>query len=151
MLTAPSSLSEGVFGAWQGEYAKRGLPTFPVKIDGADKKPAIRGWQNVGLRGSTELAGKLASISALGIALNQQRMIVDIDTNSENVLSDVLNRYGNTPLIARTASKGGFHAYYGENANAWQHYKHSRRVIRPEAGRPIDYLGSGSAIGHSKR
>jgi bifunctional DNA primase/polymerase-like protein len=73
-------------------------------------------------------------------------MIVDIDTNSENVLADVLNRYGSTPLIAQTASKGGFHAYYGENQGAWRHYKNSRRVIRPEANKPIDYLGSGFAV-----
>jgi Bifunctional DNA primase/polymerase, N-terminal/Primase C terminal 1 (PriCT-1) len=146
MLTASSSLSHNIFGTWQPAYAERGLPTFPVKIDGADKKPAIRGWQNFGLRGSQQLAEKLASTSALGIALNRRRMIVDIDINSESVLADVLNRYGPTPLIARTASKGGYHAYYGENANAWRHYKNSRRVIRPEANKPIDYLGSGFAV-----
>jgi bifunctional DNA primase/polymerase-like protein len=141
-----SSSSDGIFGNWQPQYAERGLPTFPVRIAGTDKIPATRGWQRTGLRGSTELARRFGTASALGIALNQRRMVVDVDTKSESVLADVLAEHGNSPVIAQTASKGGYHVYYGDNANAWRHYKNSRRVIRPEAERPIDYLGSGFAV-----
>src|SRR5262249_40142529 len=64
----------------------------------------------------------------------------------ESVLADVLAKYGNTPLIAQTASKGGYHCYYGNNTGAWRHYKVSRRAIRPETDKPIDYLGCGFAV-----
>jgi hypothetical protein len=142
-LTAPSS---AIFGHCQPAYAERGLATFPVRIDGADKIPATRGWQRTGLRGSAELAKKFPSAAALGIALNQRRMVVDVDSKSESALADVLAQYGDTPLISRTASKGGFHVYYGENSGAWRHYKLSRRAIRPEPHKPVDYLGSGFAV-----
>jgi hypothetical protein len=138
--------SSDVFRSSQPAYAERGLPTFPIRIDGTEKKPAIRGWQNVGLTGSTQLAKKFPSTSALGMALNSRRMVVDVDTNSESALADVLAKYGDTPLIARTASKGGYHAYYGENTNAWKHYRNSRRVIRPEPDKAVDYLGAGFAV-----
>jgi Bifunctional DNA primase/polymerase, N-terminal/Primase C terminal 1 (PriCT-1) len=144
--TIPSSLNENIFGTWQGEYAQRGLPTFPVQIVGHDKPPMTRGYHRTGLRGSTELTRRFGSARALGITLNQRRMIVDVDTTSESALADVLAKHGDTPLIARTASKGGYHCYFGENAAAWEHHKVSRRIIRPEAGRPIDYLGSGFAV-----
>ena len=51
-ITAPSSLAENIFGRWQGEYAERGLATFPVQIIGKDKIPMTRGYQRVDLRGS---------------------------------------------------------------------------------------------------
>jgi hypothetical protein len=145
-LTAPSSLSQDIFGTWQGEYAGRGLATFPVQVIGHDKIPMTRGYQRTGLRGSTELARKFGSALALGITLNSRRMIVDVDTTDESALADVLAERGDTPLIAQTASKGGFHVYYGENAGAWKHYRNSRRVIRPEADKPVDYLGAGFAV-----
>jgi hypothetical protein len=72
-------------------------------------------------------------------------MIIDVDSISESVLGDVLAKYGDTPLIARTASKGGFHVYFGENSSAWRYHKNSRRVIRPE-DKPVDYLGTGFAV-----
>jgi hypothetical protein len=43
------SSAAGIFGIYQREYAEHGLPTFPITIEGTEKKPAIRGWQNVGL------------------------------------------------------------------------------------------------------
>ena len=53
----------GVFSTWQPAYAERGIATFPI---GEAKKPSIRGWQKVGLRGSAELAKKFADADALG-------------------------------------------------------------------------------------
>jgi Bifunctional DNA primase/polymerase, N-terminal len=146
VVTAGSSLSRDIFGTWQGEYAERGLATFPVRIDGHDKVPMTRGYHRTGLRHSTDLAQKFGNASALGIALNQHRMIVDVDTTSGSVLADVLAERGDSPLIARTASKGGYHVYYGRNDGAWAHYRTARRAIRPQAERPIDYLGTGFAV-----
>jgi Bifunctional DNA primase/polymerase, N-terminal/Primase C terminal 1 (PriCT-1) len=144
--TTTPSLRENIFGVWQPRYAERGLATFPVRIAGHDKIPMNRGYHRTGLRGSAELTKKFGDALALGITLNQRRMIVDLDTNNESALADVLARYGDTPLIALTASKGGFHCYYGENTGAWRHYKQSRRAIRPEVGKPVDYLGAGFAV-----
>jgi hypothetical protein len=144
--TVSSSLSEAIFAAWQPEYAGRGLPTFPVRIAGPDKIPITRGYQRTGLRGSAELTKRFGNALAMGITLNSRRMVVDVDTKSERTLADVLAKHGDTPLIARTASKGGFHCYFGENAGAWKHYKQSRRVIRPESDKPVDYLGAGFAV-----
>jgi hypothetical protein len=145
-ITAPSSLSQDIFGSWQSEYAERGLATFPVRIVGKDKIPMTRGYHHAGLRGSAELTRKFGNANALGIALNRYRMIVDVDTTSEGVLADVLAERGKTPVIARTASKGGFHVYYGENEGAWKHYRSGRRSIKPEPGKPLDYLGAGFAV-----
>jgi hypothetical protein len=145
-LTISSSLTQNIFGLWQSEYAQRGLATFPVRIDGKDKVPMTRGYQRTGLRGSAELARRFGEAGALGIALNSRRMVVDIDTTSESVLADVLAKHGDTPLVARTASKGGFHVYYGANEGAWRHYERSRRAIRPEADRPVDFLGAGFIV-----
>jgi hypothetical protein len=121
-----------IFGQWQAEYAGRGLATFPVQIVGKDKIPMTRGYHRTGLRGSTELTRRFGSAKALGITLNQYRMIVDLDTTNESILAEVLAEHGDTPLIARTASKGGFHCYYGTNEGAWRHYSRSRRVIHLE-------------------
>jgi hypothetical protein len=144
-LTTPSSLAGNIFGQWQSDYAERGLPTFPVEIDGTNKVPMTRGYQRVGIPGSTELAKRYGHAGAMGLTLNSSLMVVDVDTKSENALADVLARYGNTPLIARTASKGGYHAYYGNNSGAWRYHK-GRRIIRPEPEKPVDYLGAGFAV-----
>jgi hypothetical protein len=113
MITAPSSLSGNIFSQWQPEYAARNIATFPVKIVGSDKVPMVRGYGHVGLRGSAELSKRFEA-NALGMLLGRNRyQVVDVDTKSASALSDVLFAHGETPLIARTASKGGFHCYYG--------------------------------------
>ena len=140
-----------VFGEWQPVYAAVNVPTFPVKIVGNDKIPAVRGWQRVGLRGSAELAIKFSGAETLGIRLKHRFMLVDVDTQDENVLADVLSKHGDTPLIARTTSKGGFHVYYGYSSDAWERYGEQRRAIRPENGKPIDYLGTGFAVAPPSR
>jgi bifunctional DNA primase/polymerase-like protein/primase-like protein len=145
-LIAPSSLAQDIFGVWQPEYAARGLATFPVRVVDGNKVPMTRGYHRTGLRGSTELAQRFGNANAIGIMLNRDRMIVDVDTTSESVLADVLAERGETPLIARTASKGGFHCYYGANKFAWVNYKTARRAIRPKADVPIDYLGTGFVV-----
>ena len=64
--------------------------------------------------------------------------IIDVDIADQRVLEDAISRYGDTPLVVRTAS-GKFHAYYRHN--------NERRVIRPW-GRDlkIDLLGQGGFV-----
>jgi Bifunctional DNA primase/polymerase, N-terminal/Primase C terminal 1 (PriCT-1) len=145
-LTASSSLTGRIFGQWQPDYAERGLATFPVRIEGANKIPMTKGYLRTGIGGSTELAKKFPDAVAMGVVLNSHLMIVDVDDPRESALADALSKYGNTPLIARTASKGGYHCYFGENAGAWQNYKGKRRAIKPDPDRPVDFLGTGFAV-----
>jgi Bifunctional DNA primase/polymerase, N-terminal/Primase C terminal 1 (PriCT-1) len=120
------------FALWQPAYAERHIATFPLHTD---KRPAIRGYQKVGLRASRALAEKFAAAPALGFMCGPRNKVtvLDCDTTDETVLSDALIRHGATPLIVRTAS-GKWHAYYKHNGE--------RRRIRPWAELPIDILGA---------
>ena len=104
----------GVFTEWQGKYAAVGIATFPIKIEGRDKKPLTKGYQRTGLRGSTQLARKFTKADAFALMLGRTNKveIIDVDTKDERALADALSTYGNTPVISRTASGGGFHAWY---------------------------------------
>jgi hypothetical protein len=141
MKREAQSIAEGAFARWQPLYAERGIATFPV---GEDKRPAVRGYPRVGLRGSYALATKFAHTGALGFMCGARSnvTVIDVDTTNENVLADALNTYGSTPLISHTAS-GGFHAWYRHNGE--------RRLIRPVPNVPIDILGGGYAVAPPSR
>jgi Bifunctional DNA primase/polymerase, N-terminal len=148
-------MTAGIFAEWQPRYAAHGIPTFPVRIIGRDKVPMSKGYQRIGLRGSTELAGKYTTADALGFILGQRvdLMLTDVDTRDERCLADSLAEHGNSPIITQTASKGGFHIWYRYSEAAWAHYNNTgkrqhkpRRAIKPEPDRPIDYLGGGVAV-----
>jgi len=133
------------FSNWQPIYAAHRIATFPVRMVGVDgkveKKPAIRNYLRIGLRGSTELAKseRFEDASALGFAPGARSgvTILDVDTTDETVLADALDRHGRTAVVARTAS-GRFHA--------WYKHKGERRQIRPWSDRPIDILGGGFVV-----
>jgi Bifunctional DNA primase/polymerase, N-terminal len=120
-----------IFSTWQPVYAERGIATFPV---GADKRPSIRGWQKVGLRGSAQFADKFSDADALGYVTGRRSnvTVLDIDTVEEKVAEDAIHRHGQPSIITRTAS-GKFHHLY--------RYNGERRRIRPWPDRPIDLLG----------
>ena len=130
-MTAP-----GVFAAAQALYAAHGIATFPLR---ANKHPATKGYNRVGLRGSLELACKFADAPALGFMTNERNRItgLDIDTTDERVFADALRRHGDTPIKVRTGS-GKFHAWYRHNGE--------RRRIHPFGDLPIDLLGRGGLI-----
>ena len=130
-MTAP-----GAFAAAQALYAAHGIATFPLR---EDKRPAIRGYNRVGLRSSQELARKFSSVNALGFMTNERTRItgLDIDTTDERVFADALQRHGGTPIKVRTASG---------KCHAWYRYNGERRRIRPFGGLPIDLLGKGGLI-----
>lgn len=121
---------------WQPNYAAAGLAIFPVT---PDKRPAVKGYLNVGLRGSRALAEKFANAAAFGFALGPRSgiTVLDIDAPDERILADALDRHGRTPLIVRSGS-GNFQAWYRHNGE-------SRRV-RPDPSLPIDLLGSGFVV-----
>ena len=127
------------FAFWQPVYHERGIAIFPVRIVGGQKKPAIKGWQRVGLPGSAELAQKFPDADAFGFCPGPRSRVtvLDVDTNDERVLRDALDRYGQTPIIVRTGS-GNYQAWY-------RHHGEGRR-IRPFAEKPTDVLGSGFVV-----
>src|SRR5262245_52944089 len=138
----------GIFSKWQPLYAEHGIATFPVKIEGKDKKPMNQGYQRTGLRASAELGKKFTEAQALGMILGARNKIelVDVDTKEERALADALSTYGDTPIISRTASGGGFHAWYRYSDGAWKNYGKSRRAIRPDRTKPFDFLAAGMAV-----
>ena len=126
---------KGVFSEWQPHYAERRIATFPVN---ADKKPAIRRWNQITLKGSTRLAERFHEANAFGFQLGPKSQItaLDIDSQSEAILADALTCHGNTPFIVRTG--GGYHAYYSHAGE--------RRLIRPYNDKPVDILGGGFVV-----
>jgi len=127
----------GIFSTWQPIYATHGVATFPLIIDGKSKKPATKGYAKTGLRGSGQLAMNFPDIDAFAFMAGKRSgvTVIDIDSpDDEDLLREVLRRYGDTPLISRTGS-GGFHCYY-------RHRDEGRRV-RPDPETPVDHLGGG--------
>jgi hypothetical protein len=138
----------GVFSKWQPVYAEHGIATFPVVIEGKNKRPMNKGYQRTGLRGSAELAKKFNEANALGMILGRRNQIeyVDVDTKDERALADALATYGDTPIITRTAAGGGFHAWYRYSDEAWKSHGDARRAIRPDPTKPFDFLARGMAV-----
>lgn len=132
------------FGAWQPLYADHRIATFPVRVSSDGKVPAIRGWQSVGLPGSSQLAQKFAGADAFGFCPGRRSglTILDVDTPDERVLADALDRYGSTPVIVRSGSG---------NYQAWYRNSGEKRLIRPEADQPIDILGNGFVVAPPSR
>jgi hypothetical protein len=44
--------SDGIFAEWQPRYAGHGIPTYPVRIIGKDKKPAVSNYLKMGFLGA---------------------------------------------------------------------------------------------------
>jgi Primase C terminal 1 (PriCT-1) len=128
---------DGIFAKFQPRYAEQKVITFPVS---PDKKPAIKNWQSVGLKGSAKLAEKFSEVDTFGFPLGPRSdiTILDVDTKDKSVLHGAQSRYGESPYLVETG--GGYHAYY--------RYGGERRHIRPWGPDvPIDVLGNGYAVG----
>jgi hypothetical protein len=125
----------GIFSEWQPHYAERRIATFPVN---ADKKPAVKRWNQITLAGSSHLAARFRVANAFGFQLGPKSRItvLDVDSRDEGALADALACHGNTPFIVRTG--GGYHAYYS--------YGGEHRHIRPYHEKPIDILGGGFVV-----
>lgn len=126
-------VTAGLFAEWQPRYADRGIATFPVR----NKRPAVKGYLQAGLRASREFAGKFPSEGAFGLACKKNRIVVlDVDSPDERLLADALSEFGPTPFVVRSGS-GNFQAWYRHNGE--------RRQVRPDH-RPIDILGGGFVV-----
>jgi Bifunctional DNA primase/polymerase, N-terminal/Primase C terminal 1 (PriCT-1) len=125
----------GVFAEWQPRYAEHGVATFPVE----NKRPCVRHWQKVGLKGSSQLAMKFADADAFGFQCGPRSRItlIDIDSPDERVVGEAIKLYGESPIIWRTGS--------GNHAMPFRHNGEPRR-IRPMSELPIDMLGGGFAV-----
>jgi hypothetical protein len=132
----------GIFPKWQPIYAEHGIATFPIS---ETKRPLIKGWPKVGLKGSAELARKFAGADALGYLTGRRSRItvLDIDSADSKVAEDATGRHGQPGIVTRTGS-AKYHLLYKYNGE--------RRRIRPWPGLPIDLLGDGGyAIGAPSR
>ncbi|GGE24873.1 hypothetical protein GCM10011390_50380 [Aureimonas endophytica] len=129
----------GIFSEWQPQYAERGIATFPVYIDGKDKRPAIKRWQNIGRPGSRKLAEKFTDCNAFGINVKANGFtVLDVDTPDERVLADAISEFGDSPIIIQSGSG---------NHQVWYRNSGEGRSIRPDPNRPIDILGDGYVVG----
>ena len=124
------------FAQWQGEYAAHGVPTFPVS---EEKRPAVRGWQRVGMKGSEQLARKFPDANAFGFQCGERSgiTVIDVDSANDAVHQEAIKRYGETPLICRTQS-GGVHLYYRHAGEC--------RSVRPDPDVPVDICGAGGYV-----
>jgi hypothetical protein len=132
----------GIFPEFQPRYAEHRIATFPI---GDSKKPLIKGWPKVGLKGSSELARKFDGADAFGYVCGRRSnvTVLDIDTADEQIAEDAIGRHGQPGIVTRTAS-GKCHLLY--------RYNGEHRRIRPWPGLPIDLLGDGGlAIGAPSR
>lgn len=127
------------FAEWQPRYAERGVATFPVVMAGEGKRPAVRGYLDLGADLSRQLVMRFPEADALGFALGSRSRVtvLDVDTNDERVLADALDRFGKTPIVVRSGSG---------NFQAWFRHAGEGRKIRPFAKQPIDVLGGGFVV-----
>jgi hypothetical protein len=126
----------GLFARWQPQYAEHGIPTFPVRFEGDDKKPAVKGYLRLGITYSQQLALRFPSDDAFGFALGRRTRItvLDIDATNERLRDKAFSGYGEPAIVVRTL-QGHWHGWYRHNGE--------RRRIKPWPGKPIDVLGGG--------
>jgi hypothetical protein len=127
----------GAFAIWQPRYAEAGIFTFP--LNAVSKKPSVKNALKARGPASLAWAKRFPDATALGFACGVPSglTVLDIDTPNENFLAESLDRFGPSPIVAKTPS-GGFHAWYRHNGEG--------RKIRPEKDQPFDILGGGVAI-----
>lgn len=129
----------GIYSQHAPIYADAGLPVFPV--DARNKRPAVKGWQNATPRRARGWATKpdLAKMDGLGIVVGKPSGIteVDVDAVGDAWVAEALDRFGETPIVIRTASG---------KAKLWYRHNGEGRHIRPFHGLPIDVLGGGFTI-----
>lgn len=132
-------MAHGIFGQHAATYADAGLPAFPV--DARNKRPSVRGWQNASPRRARTWASipKLGEADGLGIVMGKPSGLTEIDVDGvgEAWLALAVERFGETPVVIRTASG---------KAKLWYRHNGEGRHIRPFQGQPIDVLGNGFTI-----
>ncbi|SFO74144.1 Primase C terminal 1 (PriCT-1) [Bradyrhizobium sp. Ghvi] len=132
------------FAEWQPVYAAHGLATFPVRIEGSQKRPMAKNYLRTGRPYSDRLARQFPEAEAFGFALGARTKItvLDCDSKDERILAYAMTRHGKTPLVVRSGS-GNYQAWYRHNGE--------RRHIRPDPRLPVDFLGGGFVVAPPSR
>ena len=122
---------------FQPRYAEQNVITFPVRTD---KKPAIKHWQNLGLKAQRKLAQKFSDADTFGFPLGPRSgvTILDVDSKDESVLHEAQSRYGESPYGCRDGRRLSRLLPLRRRAPAYQ---------AVGACVPIDVLGKGYAVG----
>ena len=133
-----------MFGKHAPEFVAAGVPVFPVRLDGKAKRPMVKRPQMFGKDAALKLASNPKYADAgIGVWCGPKSglVAVDIDSPDASLIDEVMNRCGESPLIAQTPSKG-HHVYYRDAGE--------RRQIKPKdgpfAGLPVDICGDGGFI-----
>jgi hypothetical protein len=121
-------------------YLSYGLPCFPV---GPDKTPLVSYWQKAGKPATRQWAKKFPDAN-VGICCGKKTHIteVDVDVPGDNAIADAIARFGDTPVVIRTASG---------KAKLWYRHNGEGRLIRPIAGLEVDVLGGGYTVAPPSR
>lgn len=133
-----------MFGEHAPEFVAAGVPVFPVHLDGKAKRPMVKRPSLFGKNATLKLASN-PKFSDAGIGVwcgpKSGLIAVDIDSPDAGLISEVMDRMGESPVVARTPS-GGHHIYYREAGE--------RRRIKPRDGPladlPVDICGAGGFI-----
>jgi hypothetical protein len=115
------------------EYADAGIVPLPVAADG--KRPLVKNPDKFRRPSALRITPKFPDAN-LGFWCGHQNglTVVDIDTPKDAELDYVLDTFGPSPIIVRTAS-AKHHVYYRHDGE--------RRRIKPIKGHEIDILGEG--------
>jgi len=122
------------FAQIQAAYGAIRVATYPLT---ADKVPAVRAYQRIGANYSAQLALRFPEAMAGGFCAGPHSAVtvVDIDSSDDNLVYEVQNRFGSTPLQVVTPS-GGRHLYYRYGGE-------TRRIrLLPD----VDILGAGNVV-----
>jgi hypothetical protein len=131
-----SIIMTGTFSTYQPKYSAMAIPTFPVR---PNKIPAVRGWRKSTLKSSERYAKQFSDLDSFGFQCGAPsgKVVLDIDSTSENLLADLQGRFGESKLVVKTASNK-YHAIYEWNGE--------RRRIRPWDEIPADLCGDGGFV-----
>lgn len=129
----------GAFSEVASHLASLGLVPIPTGgIDG--KQPLIRGYSRVrpGRETIATWGAKFPSANAALLTGASGLNVLDVD--EPELLRPMLGRFGETPLIVRTAGRGGFQAYY----RASEHV--SPVDLRYTEGRAVEIKAGGNIV-----
>lgn len=129
----------GGFASIQAAYAAHRIATYPLT---ANKSPAVRYYDRIGLSYSAQLALKAPEADAAGFCAGPRSRltIIDIDSTDDRLVDEIESRFGRSPLHVVTPS-GGRHLYFRN--------RDERRHIRPFPD--IDILGAGNVVAVGSR
>ena len=131
--------SEGPFGRTAFDLCAVGLS--PTPTSGADgKKPLLRGYNKIRIT-PANVAKFQKKFGAANVALVTGLSEINVlDIDDPDLLPQMRRRFGDSPLIVKTAGRGGYQIYYRSN-------KHVRLTdLRYTEGLPVEIKAAGSIV-----